>query len=538
MAAKKKQNTAKLARRRALVSVYRKDGVVDLARGLAERGFELVSTGGTADALREAGLAVTAVSEVTGFPEILAGRVKTLHPKIHGGLLARRDQQPDLVAIEEHGIAPIDVVVVNLYPFEDAVAKGAAFEEAVEMIDVGGPSMLRAAAKNFRHVAPVVDPADYPLLLEQLDREGGIDGPTRLYLAQKAFRHSSRYEAAIAGYLSQCEWKAESAGYGPAEAEEVFPYRLALSFEKVQDLRYGENPHQRAAFYSDLGSTLYSVAAARKLQGKELSFNNILDLDAAWRLVTELDAAACVIVKHTNPCGVGITTGASLLEAWERAWACDPVSAFGGIVAFNRKVDAALGAKLAEVFLEALIAPGFEAGAKKALSAKKNLRVMAMDTTSIHKVSGFDLRRVMGGLLAQEWDRKRFDRASCDVVSKRKPTDEEWAALELGWSVVKHVKSNAIVFANARQTVGVGAGQMSRVDAARLAAHKAALPLAGTIAASDAFFPFRDGVDEIAKAGATAVIQPGGSVKDEEVIRAADDHGLAMVFTGVRHFRH
>ncbi len=538
MAAKKKQNTAKLTRRRALVSVYRKDGIVDLARGLAERGFELVSTGGTADALREAGLAVIPVSDVTGFPEILDGRVKTLHPKVHGGLLARRDQAAHMAALVEHGIAPIDVVVVNLYPFEDAVAKGASFDEAVEMIDVGGPSMLRAAAKNFRHVAPVVDPADYPLLLEQLDREGGIDGPTRLYLAQKAFRHSSRYEAAIAGYLSQCEWKDEAASYGPAEAEEVFPYRLALSFEKVQDLRYGENPHQRAAFYSDLGSTLYSVAAARKLQGKELSFNNILDLDAAWRLVTELDAPACVIVKHTNPCGVGVSAGSSLLEAWERAWACDPVSAFGGIVAFNRKVDAALGAKLAEVFLEALIAPGFEAAAKKALAAKKNLRVMAMDTTSIHKVSGFDLRRVMGGLLAQEWDRKRFDRASCDVVSKRKPSDEEWAALELGWSVVKHVKSNAIVFANAQQTVGVGAGQMSRVDAARLAAHKAALPLAGTIAASDAFFPFRDGVDEIAKAGATAVIQPGGSVKDEEVIRAADEHGLAMVFTGVRHFRH
>ncbi|MCM2254955.1 MAG: bifunctional phosphoribosylaminoimidazolecarboxamide formyltransferase/IMP cyclohydrolase [Vicinamibacteria bacterium] len=539
MAAKKKQTRASArSSRRALVSVYRKDGIVDLARGLVERGFELVSTGGTADALREAGLAVINVSDVTGFPEILDGRVKTLHPKVHGGILARRDEAAHMASIAEHGITPIEVVIVNLYPFEDAVAKGASFDQAVEMIDVGGPSMLRAAAKNFRHVAPVVDPADYPLLLEQLDHEGGIDGPSRLYLAQKAFRHSSRYEAAIAGYLAQCEWKSEAATFGPVESEDVFPYRLALSFEKVQDLRYGENPHQRAAFYSDLGSTLYSVAAARKIQGKELSFNNILDLDAAWRLVTELDAPACVIVKHTNPCGVGIASGNSLLEAWERAWACDSVSAFGGIVAFNRKVDAALGARLSEVFLEALIAPGFEAAAKKALAAKKNLRVMAMDTTAIHKVSGFDLRRVMGGLLAQEWDRKRFDRATCDVVTKRKPTDEEWAALELGWSVVKHVKSNAIVFANAQQTVGVGAGQMSRVDAARLAAHKAVLPLAGTIAASDAFFPFRDGVDEIAKAGATAVIQPGGSVKDEEVIKAADEHGLAMVLTGVRHFRH
>jgi phosphoribosylaminoimidazolecarboxamide formyltransferase/IMP cyclohydrolase len=520
--------------KRALISVYRKDGVVDLARGLVSRGFEIVSTGGTADELQRAGVRVLGVSDVTGFPEMLDGRVKTLHPKVHAGILARREKSEHMDALAKHEIPLVDVVVVNLYPFEDKVAKGAPFAEAVENIDIGGPTMVRAAAKNFRSVAVVVDPADYKLLLEQLDRVEGIDAATRLYLTQKAFRHTARYEAAIAGYFSQVEAKPE--GYGVAESDEVFPYRLALSFEKVQDLRYGENPHQRAAFYSDLGSTLYSIAAARKVQGKELSFNNILDLDAAWRLVTELADGACVIIKHTNPCGTGI--GSSPLEAYERAWECDPVSAFGGIIAFNRKVDAAVAKKIAGVFVEAVIAPGFEGEAKEILAQKKNLRVMDMDTTGIHRVTGFDLRRVMGGLLAQEWDLHRLERDKCEVVSKRKPTEDEWQALLLGWTVAKHVKSNAIVYANAIQTVGVGAGQMSRVDSARIAAMKAKLPLAGTGAASDAFFPFRDGVDEIAKAGATAIIQPGGSVKDEEVIAAADEHRMAMVFTGVRHFRH
>jgi phosphoribosylaminoimidazolecarboxamide formyltransferase/IMP cyclohydrolase len=520
--------------RRALISVFRKDGVLDLARGLAKRGFEIVSTGGTAAELEKGGVKVLGVSSVTGFPEILDGRVKTLHPKLHGGILARRDSATHRAALEEHAIAPVDVVVVNLYPFEDKVAKGAPFAEAVENIDVGGPAMLRAAAKNFEGVAVVVDPADYPLLLEQLDRPGGVDAPTRLYFAQKAFRHSARYEAAIAGYFAQVE--ARESGYALAEAEEVFPYRLAASFEKVQDLRYGENPHQRAAFYSDLGSTLYSVAAARKHQGKELSFNNILDLDAAWRLVTELDETACVIVKHTNPCGVGL--GASPVEAYERALATDPTSAFGGILAFNRRLDGAAARKLLGVFAEAVIVPGLDAEARTALAAKPNLRVMDMDTTGIHRVSGHDMRRVMGGLLVQQWDLHRLERAKCEVMSRRKPGDEEWKAMLLAWTVVKHVKSNAIVFANGVQTVGVGAGQMSRVDAARIAAQKAQLPLAGCAAASDAFFPFRDGLDEVARAGATAVIQPGGSVKDEEVIAAADEHKLVLVFTGVRHFRH
>jgi phosphoribosylaminoimidazolecarboxamide formyltransferase/IMP cyclohydrolase len=523
-----------MTEKRALLSVYRKDGIVELARGLAARGYQIVSTGGTAEELARHGVWVVSVADATGFPEMLDGRVKTLHPRIHAGILARRDRDDHMKALAEQQIAPVDVVVVNLYPFEDKVAKGAAFDEAVENIDVGGPSLLRAAAKNFRDVAVVVDPADYPLLLEQLDRPGGPDAATRLYLTQKAFRHSARYEAAIAGYFAQVEVK--DGGFGVAESDEVFPYRLSLSFEKVQDLRYGENPHQRGAFYSDLGSTLYSVAAARKVQGKELSFNNILDLDSAWRLVTEFQESTCAIVKHTNPCGVGL--GDAPLEAYQRAWACDPTSAFGGIVGFNRKLDAATAKTLASVFVEAVIAPGFEAEAKAILNARKNLRVMDMDTTGIHRVTGFDLRRVMGGVLAQEWDLHLLERARCEVVSQRKPSEAEWQALLLAWTVCKHVKSNAIVFASGTQTVGIGAGQMSRVDAARLAVLKAQLPLAGTVAASDAFFPFRDGVDEIAKAGATAVIQPGGSVKDEEVVAAADEHGLAMVFTGVRHFRH
>ncbi len=520
--------------KRALLSVYRKEGLVDLAKGLVARGFEIVSTGGTADELQKAGVPVTGVSKATGFPEILDGRVKTLHPAIHGGILFRRDKPEHAEALAKHKIPGIDVVVVNLYPFEDKVSKGAPFEEALENIDVGGPTMVRAAAKNFQHVAVVVDPADYVLLLEQLDRPDGIDAASRLYFAQKAFRHTARYEAAIAGYFAQVEVR--PTGFGVAESDDVFPYRLGLAYEKVQDLRYGENPHQRAAFYSDLGSTIYSVAAARKLQGKELSFNNILDLDAAWRLVTELPDPACVIVKHNNPCGTGLGSGP--LEAYDRAWECDPTSAFGGILAFNRRVDAATAKKLASVFVEAVIAPGFEGDAKKLLAPKTNLRVMDMDTTGIHKVTGFDLRRVMGGLLAQEWDLHHLDRQKCEVVTRRKPSEDEWKALLLAWSVAKHVKSNAIVFANATQTVGVGAGQMSRVDAARFAALKAKLPLAGTAVASDAFFPFRDGLDEVARAGATSVIQPGGSVKDDEVIAAANEHNLAMVFTGVRHFRH
>jgi len=520
--------------KRAIVSVHRKDGVVDLGRGLVARGFEVVSTGGTAKALREGGVPVRGVSEVTGFPEILGGRVKTLHPAIHGGILARSDVPEHRQELEKHGVVPVTVVVVNLYPFEETVARGAAFPEVVENIDIGGPTLLRASAKNFQHVSVVVDPLDYTLLLEQLDRPQGPDPATRLYFAQKAFRHTASYEAAIAGYFHHMEEK--DGAYAATEAEEVFPYRLSLTFEKVQDLRYGENPHQRAAFYSDLGSSLRSVSAARKLQGKELSFNNILDLDAAWRLATDLEPGACVIIKHTNPCGTAL--GATPAEAWARAYAGDPVSAFGGIVAFNRRLDGEGARALSEVFLEALIAPGFEPEARDVLAAKKNLRVMDMDHTGVPGVKGLDLRRVMGGLLVQDWDLQMVDVTKCDVVSKRKPSAQELAALQLAWTVCKHVKSNAIVFANSVQTVGVGAGQMSRVDSARIAVQKAKLPLAGTAVGSDAFFPFRDGVDEIARSGATAIVQPGGSVRDEEVVAAADEHGLAMLFTGVRHFKH
>jgi phosphoribosylaminoimidazolecarboxamide formyltransferase/IMP cyclohydrolase len=518
---------------RALLSVYRKEGIVELARGLQGLGFEILSTGGTASALSEGGVAVTPVSDVTASPEILGGRVKTLHPSVFGGILSKRTEEhtKDLLGA---GISPIDVVVVNLYPFEDKVAKGAGFDEAIENIDIGGPSMVRAAAKNFQAVAVAVDPSDYNLLLEQLGRPGGIDLPTRLYLAQKAFRHTARYEAAIAAYFAEIEAAGDS--FTKASADGGFPYRLNQSFEKIQDLRYGENPHQRAAFYSDMGSTMYSVAAARVLQGKELSYNNILDLDSAWRLVTDVDGTAVAIIKHTNPSGVG--RGSSLEEAFGRAWDCDPTSAFGGIVALSERCDAAVAAKIAGSFFEAVIAPGFSGEAKALLAPKRNLRVLDMDVTSIHRVTGFDQKRVMGGVLAQEWDMARFDRESCEPVSKRKPTPAEWEALGFAWNVAKHVKSNAIVFATGQGTVGIGAGQMSRIDSVKIAIQKAQSALKGTVVASDGFFPFRDNVDAIAKTGASAIIQPGGSVKDEEVVKAADEFGLAMVFTGKRHFRH
>jgi phosphoribosylaminoimidazolecarboxamide formyltransferase/IMP cyclohydrolase len=521
------------ARKRALISVYRKEGIVELGQGLVALGFEILSTGGTATSLQEAGVPVTNVSDVTGFPEILGGRVKTLHPKVLGGILARRNDE-HLADLAKTGLEPIDVVVVNLYPFEDKVAKGVGFDEALENIDIGGPSMVRAAGKNFRDVAVVVDSADYGLLLEQLARPEGIDRATRLFFAQKAFRHTARYEAAISQYLAEIE--VSDAGFAKAQVDNVFPYRLNQSFEKVQDLRYGENPHQRAAFYSDMGSTLYSVAAARVLQGKELSFNNILDLDSAWRLVTDVDGTAVAIIKHTNPCGVG--RGVSLDEAFGRAWDCDPTSAFGGIIALSSRCDAGVAQRIVGTFFEAVIAPGFSAEAKGILQAKKNLRVLDMDVTSVHRVTGFDQKRVMGGILAQEWDMARFDRAACEAVSKRKPTASEWEALGFAWNVAKHVKSNAIVFANGEQTVGIGAGQMSRIDSVKIAISKAQKPLAGTVVASDGFFPFRDNVDAIAKTGATAIIQPGGSVKDEEVVKAADELGLSMVFTGKRHFKH
>jgi phosphoribosylaminoimidazolecarboxamide formyltransferase/IMP cyclohydrolase len=508
--------------RRALVSVWDKTGVVDLAKAIHASGAEIISTGGTAEALAAAGLPVMTVEALTGYPPILDGRVKTLHPAVFGAILAR-DLPAHQAQLRDLGIAPLDLVVVNLYPFE-AMARNAPPADAAELIDIGGVTLLRAAAKNWERVAVVCDPSQYQAVAAELRATGGLSATTRRALAAAAFARTAAYDSTIAAYFADLEGRR-------------FPDLLTLAYRKVQETRYGENPHQAGAFYrAGREPEEPTVAWAKVLQGKELSYNNILDLDSAWRLVTELDEPACVIVKHNNPCGTALGKGPE--EAYGRAWACDPVSAFGGIVAFNRRLDAATARRLAEVFVEAVIAPGYEAEAKQAFGAKKNLRVMDMDTTSIHKVAGFDLRRVMGGLLVQEFDLARFDRARCETVTKRKPSEEEWKALGLAWTVAKHVKSNAIVFANATQTVGVGAGQMSRVDSARIASLKAQLPLEGTAAASDAFFPFRDGLDEIAKAGATSVIQPGGSVRDEEVIAAADEHGLAMVFTGVRHFRH
>jgi phosphoribosylaminoimidazolecarboxamide formyltransferase/IMP cyclohydrolase len=520
-------------KKRALLSVADKAGIAGLAQSLIARGYEVVSSGGTAKLLEEAGIEVLRVSKVTGSPEILGGRVKTLHPRIHGGILARRNLGSDRKELEEQRIAPIDVVVVNFYPFEKTVAKGSPVDEVLENIDIGGPSMLRGAAKNFRHVLAVTDPEDYELVLRKIDE--GVDLETRLYLARKAFEASERYERAIAGYLSTLAADgAELARLPSAD----YPATLTLSFEKIQDLRYGENPHQSAAFYRDSSSEPgIGIAGATKLQGKELSYNNILDLDAAWRLVRELpwDRAAAVVIKHTNPCGAALA--ATVGEAYARARATDPVSAFGGIVALNRAVDAATAEDLSSTFLEAVIAPGFEPGAVDLLSKKKNLRLVVIDDPDPARFRGRNLFRVLGGLLVQEWD-GAADSGELEVVTVRRPTEAEIQSLRFAWIVAKHVKSNAIVIAAADALLGVGAGQMSRVDSCRIAIEKAQSSLQGAVAASDAFFPFRDGVDVLAEAGVRAIVQPGGSVRDEEVIQACNERGLAMVLTGKRHFRH
>lgn len=525
-------------RPRALISVADKAGVADFARELASRGYEVVSSGGTAKLLDEAGVAVRRVSEVTGFPEILGGRVKTLHPRIHGGILARRHLASDLKELEAQEIAPIDIVVVNFYPFEETVAKGSPVPEIIENIDIGGPTMLRAAAKNFEHVLAVTDPADYALVVRRLDE--GIDLATRLNLAQKAFQASARYEQAIASFLSGLAAEQFQSGAAlTVRAGSAFPENLSLRFQKVQDLRYGENPHQAAAFYrdSDASETL-GIAGATQLHGKELSYNNILDLDAAWRLVRELPSAraAAAVIKHTNPCGAALAD--SLREAYGRARATDPVSAFGGIVALNREVDLATAEELSSTFLEAVVAPGFDPRAIEVLAQKKSLRLMKIDDPAPPPWSGFNLCRVLGGLLVQDWDRD--DEASLElrVVTERPPTEKEVEALRFAWIVAKHVKSNAIVLARDHTLLGVGAGQMSRVDSCRIAIQKAGGTVEGAVAASDAFFPFRDGIDVLAEAGVEAIIQPGGSVRDEEVIAACNERGLAMVFTGKRYFRH
>ncbi len=519
-------------RHRALLSVANKQGIVSFARGLTERGFEILSSGGTAAALASESVPVTKVSEATGFPEILGGRVKTLHPTIHGGILARRNLASDLEELAAHQIIPVDLVAVNFYPFEAKVADKLPVEEIIENIDIGGPSMLRAAAKNFQHVTAVVDPRDYQLVLGKLDE--GLDLATRLYLAVKAFRASARYEAAIGSYMSQLEARGEE--LVSAELEPTFPASLSLTFEKLQDLRYGENPHQSAAFYREAGGVPTVVTGARKLQGKELSYNNILDLDAAWRIICEFEETAAAVIKHTNPCGVAM--GEGLADTYVQARETDPVSAFGGIVALNRRVDANTAKELASTFLEAIIAPGFEPQALEDLAGKKNLRLLAVDDPPRPGWEGYNLYRVVGGLLVQDWDAAALDDSRIEIPTKRKPTDEEMTALKFAWKVAKHVKSNAIVVAKENRTLGIGAGQMSRVDSCRLAITKAQTSLEGAVAASDAFFPFRDGPDVLADAGVTAVIQPGGSIRDEEVIAGADERDLAMVFTGVRHFRH
>ena len=516
----------------ALLSVSDKTGLVDFARGLHQLGARLLSTGGTARALADAGLPVTEIGEYTGFPEMLDGRVKTLHSKVHGGILARRDDPAHLAALAAHGIPAIDLVVVNLYPFRETVARPeCSLEEAIENIDIGGPALLRAAAKNHAHVAVVVDPADYPRLLQELRANRATLSPeTRFRLAQKAFSHTAAYDGAISNYLTARD---------PGGALQPFPRSLNWQGTKLQDLRYGENPHQQAAFYRDEAPPLGSIATARQLQGKELSYNNIADSDAAWECALGFAGTACVIVKHANPCGAAIA--ATPLDAYRAAFATDPTAAFGGIIAFNREVDAAVVEAVSEQFLEVIIAPGYTADALAHIAKKANVRVLSVAPATSAAAAAWDMKRVGGGMLVQTADRNEVGANDLRVVTRRAPSPEQLADMMFVWRVAKYVKSNAIVYGRDGRTLGIGAGQMSRVDSARIAAVKAAnagLSLAGSVVASDAFFPFRDGVDVLADHGAVAVIQPGGSMRDAEVIAAADERGVAMVFTGVRHFRH
>ncbi|HMK21972.1 MAG TPA: bifunctional phosphoribosylaminoimidazolecarboxamide formyltransferase/IMP cyclohydrolase [Terriglobales bacterium] len=513
---------------RAILSVTDKAGLVEFARKLAGMGVELISTGGTAKLLRDSGIQVKDISELTGFPEMLDGRVKTLHPKVHGGILHRREIASHRSAVAEHGIQPIDMVVVNLYAFEKTAAKpGVEMEELIENIDIGGPSMIRSAAKNFHDVVVVTSPGDYDAIAQEMaNSDGELSSATKWRLAQKAFATTAAYDSAIASTLERVSLN----GHFELQPAEGFPATLRMSFQKVMDLRYGENPHQKAAMYSD-GSGK-GVANGRQLQGKELSYNNIVDLQAAWDLAQEFDEPVVAIIKHTNPCGTA--TGKNLLEAYKKALECDPVSAFGGVIGVNRVINGAAAEEMAKLFLEVIAAPGFDDDAKAKFAAKKNLRLVEV----IPSDQKWVLKNVSGGMLVQDADLRPLTEADLKVVTKRAPTPEEKRALLFGWKVCKHVKSNAILYVRDGQTVGVGAGQMSRVDSCKIGAMKAQLPLKGTVAASDAFFPFPDGVEEIAKAGSTAIIQPGGSVRDQEVIEAADRHGMAMIFTGVRHFRH
>ena len=535
---------------RALLSVSDKTGLVPFAQALARRGYELVSTGGTARVLESAGVAVTGIPAVTGFPEIMDGRVKTLHPAVHGGILARRGRTDDMATIGRHNIIPIDVVVVNLYPFvQTAAAPGIAFGSLIEEIDIGGPSMVRSAAKNFHDVVVVVDPADYPRVLSELEQPGGVSGEFRFELAKKAFAHTAAYDTAIAGTLA--EFDPDGGRFTRASRASVAPAQLTLTLRKIKELRYGENPHQPAGWYATDANM--GLGAARVLQGKELSFTNLLDLDSAARIAIEFTEPAAAVIKHTNPCGAAI--GVSIEEAYIRAREADPLAAFGGIIGLNRPIDASAARALVSTFIEAVVAPGVDAEAQAILAAKPNMRVVVADLRTAVEADGRrDARSILGAMLVQQrdevsearspWNAGTFSAAGLKVATKRAPTDLEWGALRFAWRICAHVKSNAVLFTDATRTIAIGAGQMSRVDAVQVAVMKAAAAaerknvLAGSVAASDAFFPFRDGLDAIAKAGATAVVQPGGSLRDAEVIAAADEHGIAMVFTGRRHFRH
>ncbi len=536
---------------RALLSVSDKSGLADLGRGLAARGVQLVSTGGTSRALADAGLTVTAVSDVTGFPEMMDGRVKTLHPAVHGGILARRSRPDDLAAIGAQGIAPIDLVVVNLYPFARAAAAAATtFGELIEQIDIGGPSMVRAAAKSFTDVLIVVDPSDYPGVLAALDQPGGPDRSFRFALAQKAFAHTAAYDATIASALSAVDTQGPEFTRSPLVFDGVAPDALILRAPKMRDLRYGENPHQIAAMYSADETTAWGFGGAEVLQGKALSFTNLLDLDAAARLALEFTEPAAVVIKHTNPCGVA--TADRLQDAYLKAREVDPLSAFGGIVGLNRPLDADTATAITSTFIECVLAPAVDDAARDVMAKKKNLRLVVADFSGVESSGARrrDVRSILGAWLLQERDRvvEAIDTWAAGVaiapdtelrvVTRRPPSADEFRALRFAWRVCAHIKSNTVIFARPDRAAAVGAGQMSRVDAVKVATMKASGDLAGTAAASDAFFPFRDGLDAIAAAGATAVVQPGGSVRDEDVIAAADEHDIAMVFAGRRHFRH
>jgi phosphoribosylaminoimidazolecarboxamide formyltransferase / IMP cyclohydrolase len=545
------QNQAGLRQiRRALLSVSDKTGIVNLARTLRHFEVEILSTGGTARALRDEGIEVRDISEVTGFPEMMDGRVKTLHPRIHGGLLAQRDNEEHLLAMREHQIEPIDMVVINLYPFERTVAReGVTLEEAIEQIDIGGPAMIRSAAKNYRDVVVVVSTGFYDELIEELQQtQGALSLRTRARLSKQAFRRTARYDALISAYLAKLlpgeeKWQESDAliedmvAEMPAEA--LWP-QINLRLKKSAGLRYGENPHQSAALYEiedrifHLPEKRDGIAHAELLGGKEMSYNNYVDADAAWQLASDFDVLACAIIKHTNPAGVG--TGETPEEAYRRALETDPVSAFGGIVAFNRRVDERAARAVTEIFTEVLIAPDYEEAALAVLRAKKNLRILRAG--SPQSTAGLEYKQISGGMLVQTRDTHQLTPDQMKVVTSRAPTEEEIRALLFAWTVCKHTKSNAIVYAREGQTVGVGAGQMSRVDSVKIGAMRARIPLQGSVLASDAFFPFRDGIDEAARHGITAIIQPGGSVRDDEVIAAANEQNLAMVFTGIRHFKH